>query len=172
MAIKKFNKTDDPIQDIAELSKEVDWDTYEHKDKFTYLCKVTADRKQEKIIITDQVAADMARSCVYIMVINGKIFKIGTALRGIRARIRSYNTGKMKYRARGTNSSTNFWVLQSFINLEEEVTIYALYPKTQTIEVFGEKIEEPMPSAKTMEGVIIRLFENEYKTKPIGITQK
>ena len=172
MIAGKFNKTDEPIKDISMLANEINWKTYKHKDIFKYLCTIKADKKEEKFIITDEKKEDMNRSCVYIMVVKGKIFKIGSALRGMRNRISSYNTGKVKYRTKGTNSVTNYWVLQSFIKLGVEITVYATFPKVKGSKILGEKVEEPFPSAKTWEGVIIKLFLNEYKKKPFGITQK
>ena len=140
-------------------------------DKFQYVCEVEANRDEEKLVITDQVAQDMQKSCVYVMVIDGRIFKIGTALRGVKNRIGSYNSGKTKYRIRGTNSTANYWILHSLINMQERVLFYAFYPPTVLCEIFGETIEEPFPSAKSIEGVVIRQFEAKYGTKPIGCIQ-
>ena len=126
----------------------------------------------KKITFVSDRQNDMNKSCVYVMVIDGKIFKIGTALRGMKARIGSYNSGKTKYRVRGTNSGSNYWLLQSVINMGAPVIVFALYPDTKNCEVFGISLAEPFPSAKTIEGVVLKLFEEEYGVKPIGCTQK
>lgn len=167
----KYNKLDEPLKGTSSLSNQVSWSEYEHADKFHWLCQVEPDRDNERLVIADQKSQDMRRSCVYVMVIGGRIFKIGTALRGISNRIGSYNTGKTKYRIKGTNSGANYWILQSLINMQEKIVFYALYPPTKPCEILGETIDEPFPSAKSMEGVVIRQFEKRYGTKPIGCTQ-
>lgn len=171
MPRKKYNKLEEPLEDMSELSGQLAWADYEHADKFAYLCEFRGDRKKERLIIEKQVKEKMKISCVYIMVIDEKIFKIGAALRGMAGRIGSYNSGKTKYRVRGTNSALNYWCLQSFINLNEAVEVYAFFPETKQCSVFGESVYEPFPSAKTIEGVIISQFEEKYKMKPLGCTQ-
>ena len=113
----------------------------------------------------------MQRSCVYAMVIAGKIFKIGNAFRGMKGRIGSYNSGRTKYRTRGTNSGANYWILQSLIKMNTSAKFYAYYPPLKNCEAFCERVQESFPSAKTIEGVVIRKFESLYGEKPIGCTQ-
>ena len=166
-----YNKLDEPLENTSSLSNQVPWDDYEHADKFELVCRVVASGAKEQLVIKTEDKNNMGRSCVYAMVIGGKIFKIGTALRGLKARIGSYNSGKTKYRIKGTNSGANYWVLQSLIKMQQEVDFYAHYPPTRECEVFGETLDEPFPSAKTVEGVVIRQFEAKYGMKPIGCVQ-
>jgi len=105
------------------------------------------------------------------MVLNEKIFKIGVALRGIKGRIGSYNSGKTKYRVKGTNSGSNYWVLHSLINMNIVCNFYGLYPPLKPCTIFGVHINEPFPSAKTIEGIVISKFEQDHGRKPIGCTQ-
>lgn len=167
----KYNKLDYPIRKMEELSDEVKFLEYEYAKKFKYVCTVKGDTDKEKITTTKEVPEDMNKSCVYIMVINGKIFKIGTALRGIKGRIGSYNSGRIRYRNKGTNSGANYWILQSILNLKKAVKFYAFYPPTRRCKIFGETVDEPFPSSKTIEGVVIRKFETKYGKKPIGCIQ-
>lgn len=171
MAGRKSNKMEDPLKNLSQLSEQLPWNEYEHAAKFEYLCEIVASEEKEKIFYQKEVKSHMKRSCTYILVLDGKVFKIGSALRGMHGRIGSYNTGKVKYRARGTNSASNYWCLQSFINLQQTVYVYAFFPETKTCKIFGEKVDEHFPSSKTIEGVVIRQFVNKYKMKPIGCTQ-
>ena len=168
---KYTNRLDEPLKKMSSLADQVPWQMYEHSEDFQYLCRIAPDKENERLVITDEIKENMNRSCIYIMVIEGRIFKIGTALRGIRGRISSYNSGRTKYRVRGTNSGANYWVLQSLLNLEKEAIFFAYYPPVQKCTIFGETLDEPFPSAKSVEGVIIRRFEDRYKKKPIGCTQ-
>lgn len=168
----KYNKSDEPLKSVSALQKEIDWEEYEYRTKFEYICKVRPDADGEKLVICEPIEEKMNQSCVYTMVIAGKLFKIGAALRGMKGRIGSYNSGKVKYRSRGTNSVTNYWVLQSMIKMKQEASFYAFYPPLKTCELFGEKFSEPFPSAKAVEGIIIRRFEKKYGRRPIGCTQK
>lgn len=167
----KYNKLDEPLKRLESLSEQLLWKNYEHKNKFEYICEVQPDVENEKFIVTDSKKENMKRSCVYIMVVEGRIFKIGTALRGMTGRIGSYNSGKTKHRIKGTNSGANYWVLHSMLNFKKKITFYAYYPAVAECKIFGETIDEPFPSSKTIEGVVLRQFEKKYGKKPIGCTQ-
>ena len=158
----KFNKSDKPLKNISALDKQFLWREYNLSNVFEFVCEVKPNRNKEKLEYEHQVTENMERSCVYAMVISKKIFKIGSALRGIKDRISSYNSGKTIYRLRGTNSVTNYWVLQSLINMGTNIEFYAYYPPTKQGEIFGKKFDEPFPSAKTIEGIILDLFETQY----------
>ena len=168
---KKYNKSDYPLKSVKDLADEVVWSDYEFKDSFSYACSVMPNADEEKLEITEQNAPLLEKSCVYVVIISGRIFKIGAALRGVKGRIGSYNSGRTRYRTSGTNSTTNYWCLQSFIKIGLPVKFHVYCPDTQTAEIFGEKIQEPFPSAKAIEAVIIRKFEEKYGKKPIGCTQ-
>ena len=165
------NKLDIPLENFSALDGEVLWQDYNFKNDFEYVCEVKANVSKEKLEYLDQVRENMERPCVYVMVINGKIFKIGSALRGMKLRIISYNSGKAKYKIRGTNGRTNYWVLQSMIKMKAIIKIYAYYPPTKQGKIFGVKFSEPFPSAKAVEGILLALFEKQHKMKPIGCAQ-
>ena len=132
-----FNKLDDPLKNVSALNEQISWEEYDYKNKFEYVCEIKANANEERLEFVDQVEENMNRSCVYAMVINGKIFKIGAALRGIKGRIGSYNSGRTKYRTKGTNSGTNYWVLQSMIKMNVNINIYAHFPPTEKVEILG-----------------------------------
>lgn len=173
---RKGNKNDILLENISQLENEVVWDEYEYNNHFSYLCKVIPEVENERLVTADEVEENMQRPCVYMLIVEGRIFKIGKAegtmnIGGFAGRINSYNCGRRKARAKGTCSTTNFWVLQSLLNLEVEAVVYGYFPEDATTEVFGEEITQPFPSPKTIEGVIIKHFEKKYRKKPIGNTQ-
>lgn len=167
----KSNKMEEPLKRMAQLDGEVAWDDYEHRGKFAFICEAAPERMDEKLVITGKDDSNVNRSCVYAMVIDGRIFKIGSALNGVGGRIGSYNAGRMKYRGRGTNSTTNFWVLQTLINLAKPVRFYGVFPPLRKCEFFGETFREPFPSAKAVEKVVLQRFVDTYGRKPVGCTQ-
>ena len=109
---------------------------------------------------------------MYIFVINGKIFKIGETTTSIKKRVNSYNCGKTEYRISGTNSTTNYFVLQSLLNIGMTVNVYAFFPPIATFTVFGETIQSSEAPSKYAERFLNREFIEKYNKKPIGCTQK
>ena len=109
---------------------------------------------------------------VYVFVIDGKIFKIGQSINNIKDRLQSYNCGKFEYRLKGTCSTTNFFVLQSLLKINEPVYVYAYFPEQPEYEVFNKKFKNNRPPLKTAENLIIQDFIDRYDKKPIGCTQK
>lgn len=86
---------------------------------------------------------------------------------GFTGRINSYNCGKRKYRKEGgTNSTTNYWLLQFLINMDTNVVVYGYFPDNQSVEVFGEIISQAFPSSKTIEGIVVKHFEKRYNRNP------
>lgn len=174
---RKKNRNDILLEDISQLDNEVVWDEYEYNNRFSYLCKVIPEKEHERLVTADEVTENMQRACVYMLIVNGRIFKIGKAegtmnVGGFSGRVSSYNCGKQKARDKGTCSTTNYWVLQSLINLNVEVTVYAYFPEDATTEIFGETITQPFPTPKAVEGVVIKHFQGKYYKKPIGNTQR
>ena len=175
---KKKNPNDTLLKNVGQLSNEVAWKDYKHNNAFAYLCKLTPNPDREEIIITHKAdEKKMQIPCVYIMVINGVILKIGVAAGtknkgGFAGRVGSYNCGKTQNRIAGTASTTNYWLLQSLLRMGVECDIYAIYSKPHISHIFGEDFTDWIPSPKGMEGVIISQFERDYGKKPIGNVQR
>jgi hypothetical protein len=108
---------------------------------------------------------------VYVFVINNKIFKIGHTITSIIKRIQSYNCGKTEYRIAGTNSTTNYFVLQSLLNINEIVNVYVYFTEKPKYKVFGKVYQDGKQPAKTAENIIITNFIKNHNKKPIGCTQ-
>ena len=173
---QRRNRNDIVLKNVSALGNEIRWNKYKNKDCFSYLCKVLPEIENEQLVIKEEDKKNIRKPCVYVLVIEGYIFKIGKAegtssRGGFIGRIGSYNCGKHKYRKRGTNSTTNFWVLQSLLAIGKEITVYAHFSNFKTTKIFGEKKTLPFPMPKNTEGVVIKQFEKAYGKKPIGNTQ-
>ena len=169
----KVNKNEVPLRKKSQLSGAVKFSEYIDAEHFEHICTVDASEDQEKLIIREiHNNKKMARTgLVYVLVVNDLIFKIGHSINDFKNRLGSYNTGKMAYRSRGTNSGANFYILQSLINLKWAVEVYGYYPSKRKWNLFDENGKEPIPSSKTAEGVFLRRFKEEYNKLPLGCSQ-
>lgn len=109
---------------------------------------------------------------VYIFVIEDKIFKIGHTIKSIIKRIQSYNCGKIEYRIKGTNSTTNYFVLQSLLKIDKTIDVFAFFPQKPTYNIFGKNYYDSYPPSKRAENVILNKFIANHHKKPIGCTQQ
>ena len=167
------NKNDEPLKCEKDLCEEVGWSKFLYEKYFEYLCDLKPDVTSESLEVVSVDSTKIhERGLVYVFVIAGKIFKIGHTITSITDRVQSYNCGKMAYRKNGTCSTTNFFVLQSLLNIEKRVKVYAYFPSKMKYEIFGEHGEEKFPSPKTVEKKVIKEFIATYKKKPIGCMQR
>ena len=121
---KKKNRNIQIIRSFEELRNEIDYDDFEYKDYFSLICNLIPNREKERLDIEAiDVDACQDHGLVYVFVIKGKIFKIGESITPIIKRIQSYNCGKIEYRINGTNSTTNYFVLQSLLSIGEKVQV-------------------------------------------------
>lgn len=166
------NRTDVLIKDTAELQDEVNYSIYDYKDYFSYMCSVIPNVEQEKLEI-DNMQPEFAdkEGLIYIFVVDDKIFKIGQTTNTFADRIQSYNCGRKKARANGTCSVTNYFVLQSFLEIGKPVDVYAYVPPLAIYELFGKIIHSSEAPSKYAERLIVEDFEKKYYKKPIGCTQ-
>ena len=105
------------------------------------------DKERLDIEVLDKSKCD-EEGFVYVFVVNEKIFKIGQSTTNIIKRIQSYNCGKAQYRKNGTCGTTNYFVLQSLLNLNLEVFVYAFFPQKPRYEIFGQVFEDSYPPSK------------------------
>lgn len=169
----KKNKNIVPLKNIKDLTQEVKFEDYEEKSYFRLLCFLIPNIEEEKleIEVSDNEMINK-EGMVYIFVIDDYIFKIGHTITSIKKRIQSYNYGKTEYRINGTNSTTNYFVLQSLLKINRKVFVYAYFPTHPTYEVFGKKFSDSHPPSKRAENILIESFIKKYNKKPIGCTQK
>lgn len=161
------------INSVEELANEVNYDDFEFKKYFKHICDLFPNREQERLdlLVIDKNGCNR-EGVVYVFVIDGKIFKVGESINSIKARVQSYNCGKLEYRLKGTCSTTNFFVLQSLLKINEPVYVYAFFPEEPEYEIFGRRFKTSRPPSKTAEALIIQDFIDRHERKPIGCTQK
>lgn len=167
---KQKNKNIVPLKNIDELASECKYDDFAYKEHFSLICKLKPNSDKEKLeiqIIDEAKCQD--KGFVYVFVIEGKIFKIGQSISNIKERVQSYNCGKTEYRINGTNSTTNYFVLQSLLKINKEVFVYAFFPPKPRYEIFGQVFEDSY--RKKAENIIITDFVKKHGKKPIGCTQ-
>ena len=163
------------LKDISDLDKEMEYKDFKRYKDFQPVCKLKPDKKSESLKIYDGVEDLVNRKgIVYVLVVNGKIFKIGQSINSIKKRIQSYNCGKKKYRKdRGTNSTTNYFVLQSLLNIGYDVEVYGFFPEQPKFKIFGKEYQESRSPSKVAENIIIKeLIRDNNGNKPIGNKQK
>jgi len=170
---KKKNRNIQLIKSIEELKDEINYKDFEYKSYFAHICNLKPNKERERLEI-EIIDADKCKvgGMVYVFVIKGKIFKIGQSITPIVKRVQSYNCGKTEYRISGTNSTTNYFVLQSLLNINLPVEVYAFFPVQPEYEIFGTKYRDSWQVSKRAENVIIKGFINKHNKKPIGCTQR
>lgn len=170
---KKPNKNDAPLTKMADLRDEISYQDFEFKPHFVRLCKAHPDVANERLILASANRAKIdRRGMVYALCIGGKIFKIGCTITDFASRVQSYNCGKKAFRASGTCSTTNYFILQSILNINRPVAVYAHFPKLMQYNIFGKRGEEPFPSPKAVEKEVLRRFVKRHGQIPIGCTQR
>jgi hypothetical protein len=163
--VKKKSKNIQVLKTLDDLKNEINFEDFEYKKYFNLICYLFPNRDKERLEIeVIDVDACEDSGLVYIFVINGKIFKIGQSITPIIRRIQSYNCGKTEYRISGTNSTTNYFVLQSLLNINEVVHVYAFFPDQPEYTLFEKKYRDSWPTSKRA--------ENMHNKKPIGCTQR
>ena len=121
-----MTKNDTPIKSISQLQNEQNYNSFKFKNYFQHICNFIPNKKDEKldIIYIDIDKKDRA-GLVYIFVINNKIFYIGDTTNTIKKRMSSINCGTKENREKGTASTNNFYLLQSILNINITVNVYA-----------------------------------------------
>lgn len=170
---KKKNRNIVLLKTTKDLEQEISYEDFEFKEYFFHLCNLMPKKEEEKLEIEvvnkEHIKKD---GLVYVFVIDGKIFKIGHTITSIIKRIQSYNCGKTEYRISGTNSTTNYFVLQSLLNINQPVLVYAFYPEQPRYTIFGKEYQDSYSTSKRAENEIIKSFISKHSKKPIGCTQR
>ena len=160
------------LKDIADLKDELDYNKFKYKKFFFHLCNLIPYSKEERLdieVINEKFIKN--EGLVYVFVIQSKIFKIGNTITSIIKRIQSYNCGKVEYRIAGTNSTTNYFVLQSLSKINKKVKVFAFFPEQPKYTIFGKVYQDSFSPSKRAEKIILNDFVKEYKRKPIGCSQ-
>ena len=167
------NRNDNPLQSVGDLRAEIPYCKFDLKKHFRHLCNLKPDVKNERLLVEPVDAKRFnERGLVYVFCVNGKILKIGHTITDINKRIQSYNCGKKAFRDSGTCSTTNYFILQSLLNINRTVKVYAYFPDLVKYNIFGKSGAERFPSPKAVEKEVIRRFELQHDQIPIGCTQR
>ncbi len=169
------------LTSFTELSKELNWNTFSintpdgnklTKNNFTLIAIGYPNKEFEKwdmeILNNDYSTKE---DLIYVLVIENKILKIGKSITTMKKRIQSYHCGKNAYRLKNnsTNSSTNWFILQSVLAIGKPVYIYALYVPNTKGTFMGWVYQNRI--SKEIENKIISSFSTQYGFKPIGNRQ-
>ena len=169
---KKKNRNIVFLKTIDDLQNEILYQDFEYREHFIHLCNLLPNKELEKLEIETINEENIKKEgLVYVFIINDRIFKIGHTISPIKKRIQSYNCGKTEYRIAGTNSTTNYFVLQSLLNINKIVNVYAFFPDHPEYTVFGKTFKDSFPISKRAENEILINFIKKHNKKPIGCTQ-
>ncbi|MDR3290095.1 MAG: hypothetical protein LBT02_02310 [Rickettsiales bacterium] len=169
------NRNDILLGNFDNLKNEANYSDFKDYQKyFIHLCDLQPNLEKERLeIINCEIDYLNKEGFVYIFVIKDKVFKIGESTTSIKDRIQSYNCGKKTYRKNGTCSTTNYFTLQSLLNINTSIEVYAYFPDEVEYIVLGNEIYKGSASpAKVAEGFVIKKFTSIFNKKPIGNIQR
>jgi hypothetical protein len=146
---KTYDRQNDRV--LTEMTDiDFKYDDFPYKQYFTKIGHLIPDNDKECVSL--DLSFDR-KDLVYIFVIDGIIIKIGSTSTTMKNRIQSYNCGKKAYRKNGTCSTTNYVCLQSILNINKKVDVYAFFPEDNKIDVWG--IEKEISVSKLYEKRIL-----------------
>lgn len=166
-----MNRNDEPLKEIDTTIPMNDFPYISH---FKKIGTIKANEPTESIVIKSKESSfESDKELVYLFVIDGYIQKVGSTTTTMKKRIQSYNCGKQAYRDSGTCSTTNYFVLQSFLRINKDIEVYAFFPekKKMQVDVFGDIVEKELyvPSKEYEKKILVELKENGVM--PILCTQ-
>lgn len=158
--MKNQNKNDIPLTK-NDLNGILKFSNFEFKKYFEKLCEIVPDVDNEKVFISNENEKINKSELIYAFVYNGELLKIGSTTTSFKKRIQSYNCGKKIYRKSGTCSTTNYFVLQTFLNINEKIDVYVFFPPSFKIDDdFLGKIEISVPAKKYENKILDRMKKN------------
>lgn len=168
---KKLKNRTDRLLSIDDIQDQMPYKNFEYKEHFSSLCDLVPDLENERIRI-ENAMPELVRKpgFVYAFVLDDKLIKVGSTITPIRERVTSYNCGRKAYRKAGTCSTTNYFVLQSFLNIGRRIKVYAYFPPTLKFKMFGEfALISPV---KNVEKKILTELKQKYGKLPVMCTQQ
>lgn len=169
--MKQKNKNDIPLSSLEEIQPLILPTDIIGFDEFKKICELSPNKELEKLnLINEDNDLINKRGVVYLFLIDGKVIKIGSSIVSMKERISSYNTGKLKYREDGTCSTTNYFILQSFLNLNVPIDVYGYFPKEVEV-MYDDVILINTSTAKTIEGYLLKKIKEKCGSFPVFCTQ-
>lgn len=148
----------------------LNFNDFKYKEKFLYMCELFPNIKKERLEIINSNKENINKEgLIYAMIYNDNIIKIGQTILTFEGRLSSYNCGKKAFRENGTCSTTNFFVLQTLLNLKNNIKVYALIPEMLKFDFMGNILE--ISPSKRIEEVILIGMKKTYGFLPILNTQ-
>ncbi len=172
---QKVNISERILGSSAALQGEIQWQNYIDKSCFTYYCDLIPDPAGEKITIENIQDHSLTEieGVVYVLVIDGKILTIGRSTKTFEDRVGSYNAGTKSIRkGKGTSSVTNYYILQSLLNINLTVEVYLMAPEHREWEAFGKKGTVSFPPVNILKTELLKRFKKQHGKSPIGNSQK
>jgi len=170
--VKKKNRNIVLLKSLDELSDEINYEDFEYKKYFSHICNLIPDIEKERLLVEEIDLIKIKQTgLVYVFVIEWKIFKIWHSITPIKKRVQSYNCWKTEYRIAWTNSTTNYFVLQSLLKINKKVNVYWFFPNQPEYELFWKKYRDSFPPSKRAENEILKDFIIKHNKKPIWCTQ-
>ena len=169
---------DEAIKNIEGVFTEKDieswplWENYSLKEYFVPLGTIYPDKDKEKL--NWEAVEEMLNKYEgldYSFVIEGHFYKLGKTDTTMQDRLTSYNCGTENFRKDGTCSVTNFKVLQTLLNINKPVTVFALLAPKAILTVFGKTYEISVSPSKFIEGILIDQAKKDFGDKLPGCFQ-
>ena len=164
-----MNKND-TILNAEDIEGQMPLNTFKYREHFSFLCNIVPDVANEKLNISNATKLINKKGVLYLFVIDGKLIKVGSSTVSFKDRLSSYNCGKKAYRENGTCSTTNYLVLQSFLNINKVVEVYVFFPEEVAMDVWGESEMVSLPAKRFEKRVLTELKEEGLL--PIMCSQK
>ena len=129
-----MNKNDQPICEVS--NDWIDWEHWKYRAHFEPIGSIqfalNRNQREDMRFIPRDVAFLENEALVYVLVVKTptatKVLKVGKTSTSMKKRVASYNCGKDEYRAKGTCSTTNWFV---------RTTLKNLFERQYQLEVFG-----------------------------------
>ena len=169
------NAMDRILGDASEIEPKIMAEDIPWFEKFTLAGYIVPNKANERIDIeTLDYNLFNTRGVVYLIVVDGILFKIGQTSNTMAERVKSYNCGKMAYRDSGTCSTSNFFLLQNMLSIGEtaECAIYLWEaPNTEYSTMLGGTQYGYADAAKATEKELILDVKDTYGEMPYGNVQ-
>lgn len=164
------NRNDMPIHE-ADTLHEMSLDDFEYKDHFSFLCTLIPETENERVVIQETNEPYIERKGIlYLFVLENRILKVGSSTVSFKERVSSYNCGKQAFRDNGTCSTTNYFVLQSLLNINKPIEVYAFFPESIEMDVFGTTEEISLPAKRYEKRILTELKDSNQL--PVMCTQQ
>jgi hypothetical protein len=176
LSSKEGQNHNDHIFTLEEVYQQMKFEDFSLSTLFQRIGVLKIEPEKERVVpIPDDVHNNgfKKENALYAFVIDGHLFKIGKTDTTIAERINSYNCGKKKHREKGTCSTTNYMVLQTFLAINKEVEVYCYFLPKATLVIDGKTYEITESPSKFAEGLFLeKVISENNNNRLLGCVQK